>query len=520
VEGVVHRVPWRWWSVARTVSFLAAVAVTASCSLDRTPELSGERRRGVPVIPTRSASSSTGLGPNVSNIPMTDAQRPGAHCGGMDCSFTLPSVVSCCTTQTDVDRHAARQVDRCGEKHSATGDPRYGSACWQRDQLGFNDPRCQVSAPDEVGCCSDGSCGTNTARDKLGCRYALDEAPFPCEQKPDEPPVTGGPPAIECDPLGVFGVIARVDVSWGGRSGGLVGITDDGRGPILVYLLVHVEGVDANKELRGTIKPCGVELPPFYSTTLCESYNPIFPRAMWESPTMPVFPLFGRYSCYGPGCSLTLDAQTTLLGIELMEREAPWPTPAQTGKLQCPLGNGQQCFPDHDSDQLPGLSIDLNTMGQPAAGVGCNGDYIYEAAPLNADPTVIFKQVRRAETVLIGVRNKLGGSAQISADCNSGAGNGVAEFFQSRAYGCIVKEGTANLGAQPAGPDEACDGNEAQFMDENLPIYYVLGAGETPAQNLMITNKSPSTGTQFGFVRLGKLGEPMSCADVRAAPYP
>jgi hypothetical protein len=496
-------------------------AVAASCSLDRTPELSGDRRRGLPVIPTRSASSSSGLGPNVTSFPTVDAQTRGTTCGGVDCPFTDGRVISCCTTQSDVDRHAARAVDLCGERYTATGDARYGSACWQRDQVGFNDARCEASSPDEIGCCLDGKCGTNSARDRLGCRYALDEAPFACDRSTvGEPPVTGGPPADECEPSGVFGVIARVDVSWGGRSGGLVGITDDGRGPILVYLLVDIQGVDATKELRGTIKPCGVVLPAFYSTTLCESYNPIFPNEMWESPRMPVFPLLGRYSCFEPGCSLTLDAQTTLLGIQLAIPEAPWPTPTETGRIECPLGDGEECFPDFDADQLPGLTIDLNTMGMPEPGVGCNGNYTYDAAPLNADPTVIFKQVRRAQSVLIGVRNRLGGSGQLSGDCRTGAGNGIAEFFQSRAYGCVVKEGSANLGGPPAGPDEACDGNEAQFMDENLPIYHVLGAGETPASNLMITDKAASTGPQFGFVRLGNVGDPVSCADVRAAPYP
>ena len=499
--------------------------MAGGCTLERVPELSGDRRRGgVPVIPTRSASSSSGLGPNVSNIPMVEPQTRGMTCGGLACPFTASPVASCCTTQDDVDRHAALLPDRCGERYSATGEPRYGSACWQRDQLGIIDSACETSSADEVGCCTaQGMCGTVTNRDKIGCRYVLDEAPFACEGAVTGPPPTtggSGAPPPECDPLGVFGVVARVDVSWGGRSGGLVGITDDGRGPILVHLLVRVEGVDANRNLRGTINPCGVTLPPFYSTTLCESYNPIFPAAMWEESTMPEFPLLGRYSCYEPGCTLTLDAQTTLIGVQLQNPEAPWPMPSETGRLECPLGRGKQCFPDHDSNELPGISVELNTMGKPAAGVGCMGNYSYQAAPLNADPTVIFKQVRRAETVLIGVRTKLGGSGKIAGDCNTAIGSGLAEFFQSRAYGCVVKQGSANLGGQPAGANEGCDSNEAQFMDENLPIYHVLGPGETPASNLKVTDTSPSTGPQFALVRLGKLSDSVTCEDVRAAPYP
>ena len=513
-----------WQSRTGRWAALLVVAAAASCTLDRAPEFSGNRRGSIPIIPTRSASTSMGLGPNAATQPMVSAEMSGMTCGSLQCPFTSAPVTSCCTTQSDVDRKAAHFVDRCGERYSATGDPRYGSACWQRDQLGQIDPACETTSADELGCCSDqGFCGTVTTHDKIGCHYSLDESPFPCNDAVTPPTGTdpnANPSAKECDPLGVFGVLATVDVSWGGRSGGLVGITDDGRGPILVYLLVRVEAVSATREMSGSIKPCGVALPAFYSTTLCESYNPIFPNEMWESPKMPVFPLLGRYACYQPGCSITLDAQTTLIGISLTNPEAPWPTPAETGKLKCTLGMGEACFPDHDNDALPGLSIKLNTMGKPAAGVGCMGSYEYQAAPLNADPTVIFKQVRRAGTVLIGVRNKLGGAGKLSGDCNTGAGNGVAEFFESRAWGCIVKEGSSNLGGNPAGPNQPCDSNEAQFMDENLPIYHVLGPGEAPDSKLNVTNKAASTGPQFSMVRLGALTESVSCDQVRDAAYP
>jgi hypothetical protein len=515
-----------WVSLrGRTGTWAALLAVAAaSCTLDRAPEFSGNRRApGIPIIPTRSASSAMGLGPNAAQQPMVSAEMSGVICAGLQCPYTMAPVTSCCTTQNDVDRGAARFLERCGERYSATGDPRYGSACWQRDQLGLIDATCETANIDETGCCTDqGLCGTRNNSDKIGCHYALDEAPYPCKDAVNPPTGmnAGSGGDKECEPTGVFAVRASVDVSWGGRSGGLVGITDDGRGPILVHLLVRVESVSATRELSGSIKPCGVTLPAFYSTTLCESYNPKFPVEMWESPKMPTFPLLGRYSCYQPGCALTLDAQTTLLGIALTNPEAPWPTPMETGKLKCMLGEGEDCFPDHDNDSLPGLSIKLNTEGKPAPGVGCMGSYDYQAAPLNADPTVIFKQVRRAGTVLIGVRNKMGGSGKISADCNSGLGDGVAEFFESRAWGCVVKEGSANLGGMPAGPNEPCNQNEAQFMDENLPIYHVLGPGETPASNLNVTNKTASTGPQFSMVRLGKLSDDVSCDQVRNAAYP
>ena len=61
--------------------------------------------------------------------------------------------------------------------------------------------------------------------------------------------------------------------------------------------------------------------------------------------------------------------------------------------------------------------------------------------------------------MLLGVRNKLGGTGIIAADCNTGVGSGVAEFFESRAWGCVKKEGSGAIpGVQEgAGPNEACN---------------------------------------------------------------
>jgi hypothetical protein len=115
---------------------------------------------------------------------------------------------------------------------------------------------------------------------------------------------------FECEPLGVFGVRSTVDVAWGGRSGGLAALTDDGRNKIVIHLKVVIDELTADMEVKGTVQPCGVELPPFYSTTLCESYQPIFGAQIWESEKLQKIPLAGRYQCLNPGCFLTLDAQT------------------------------------------------------------------------------------------------------------------------------------------------------------------------------------------------------------------
>ena len=105
VYGVVRWWSRRWSVLTRPVLLVAAVS---SCTLERTPELSGSHRiPGVPLIPTRSASSSSGLGPSAVQGPMTPVQMSGVTCAGVPCPYTTGTTVSCCTTLNDVDRHAA-----------------------------------------------------------------------------------------------------------------------------------------------------------------------------------------------------------------------------------------------------------------------------------------------------------------------------------------------------------------------------------------------------------------------------
>ena len=502
-------------------SGVALMLALQACVMKTDPELSGDARRrpGLPIIPVRTVADTPDeaqFGDRaVPTTPTEPAQSGGLMCSGFFCPYAPLPGQPCCTTDGDVTRGAARAAGACGIDLHASPDASWGTACWQRDQLGVPGDGCdaQGTIADQPNCCTDqGLCGRADSAFGVGCHYTLDAIRVAC----------GDVDIVEevvCEAGGVFGVKAVVDVSWGGRSGGLVGLTDDGRAPIEIYLRVEATAIKANNELEGTIKPCGVVLPPFYSTTLCESYDPIFPPEMWESPSMPSFPLIGSYQCLNPGCAVTLAAQTTLLGIELDNPEAPWPTPQQTPELHCAAGTGVKCFPDHDSDMLPGLSIELTTSGMAPPGVGCEGKYKYNGAPLSADIAAIFNTVRRSDHILLGVRTKLGGTGRLSDDCNAAVGAGIAEFVQSRAYGCVVQPGTSDFGGQPAKEGEPCTAAQAAFMDENLPIYKVLSAGEKPDMVLNVVDKGQSAGPLFSMVRLGRAGDPVGCQAVRDATY-
>jgi hypothetical protein len=508
---------------------LLCAALAASCAVERTPEIGNDRRQTLNDIRESSSGGRDitpddmfGEDPTMGDFGMDD-EEGGKECGGSICPFVSAPVKQCCTADDDVLRGRARTEGRCGLSFDDVSGSSFAAGCWQRDQAGINDTRCADLKSDdgqtlELGCCTEqGLCGTQSAASGVGCHYQDGVAPETCAMISEDK---------ECNPLGVFGVRITVDVAWGGRSGGLVGLTDDGRDNIVVDLRIEVQSIDGELKFFGLARPCSVVLPPFYSTTLCESYKPIFPDRIWESATLPVIELTGQYMCLNPGCIMSIEPQTTLLGISLANPEAPWPSAGETGALPCPEGTAQECFPDHDDDDYPGLTIELQTEGEvpdeiaPDAMECAQTGYQYWGAPLSANLAALAKVVRRSDRIHLGTRTKLGGAGRLSADCMSSLGSGIAEFVQSRAWGCMVQEGTADAFGTPAGPNEACTGGEAGFMDQNLPIYLVLGAGEAPPSTLKLENMAASAGPHISMVRLGDIGDPVSCEDVRAAAYP
>ena len=251
--------------------------------------------------------------------------------------------------------------------------------------------------------------------------------------------------------------------------------------PIVIHLLAKIEKIDdGTNELHGTIQPCGVELPPFYSTTLCESYKPMFPTEIWESADLPVVPLAGRMQCRNPGCILTLDAQTVLLGIDLRTPRRRGRRRTETPTLKCTSGKGADCFLDHDDDMLPGMTIELLTMGMAPPGTGCDGRYVYKARAAQLEPGGDLRRRAARRSACCSERAPSSAArARSRPTATRGVGSGIAQFVQSRSWGCFVQPGSYNSRASmtPAGPNDPCDGAEAQFLDENLPIYNILNVG-------------------------------------------
>lgn len=454
--------------------------------------------------------------------PMTG----GLKCADVFCPFAAAPMEPCCTKAGDVESGAARAVDACGLSFAKVGSDFFGEQCWQRDQAGVVDESCppvQVDLHSEdPGCCTDnGTCGGIDNDFGLGCHGQPGATIKSCGAvTPEEDAGVGD----QCDLTGRYALEYSVDMAWGGRSGGLWELTDDGRGRLRITLLLDIEQIDdGTLELRGTTKPCGVELPAFYSSTLCEAYQPVFATRLWESPQMPEFEITGKLQCEQPGCILTISARTVLLGIELTNPEAPWPTADQTETLTCPAGSGQKCFPDHDGDGRAGLTVEIAKGGSrlPSTGNTCRNGYSKEGPPLSSSANAIFDGVRRSDRMQLGVRMKVGGSATLGEECKKGTGSAIAQFVNSRAWGCLAQQGTANYPfGRPAGANDPCTATEASFMDANLPVYKILAFGEKPPTTLELADQTASKGPQLRLVRLGALDAKVTCADVRAAPLP
>lgn len=444
----------------------------------------------------------------------------GLACGGVFCPFTSEPLSPCCTTGTDVSSERAQHVDVCGVDFSGRTATAVG--CWERDQPGVPFADCPDAYPDnaiveEPGCCmSTGVCGSRNVADAIGC-HANPGVTQRCDDNIDR--------TTTCEMTGVYAIRNEVDVYWGGRTGGIAELTDDGRGTIVIDLLVTIENPAPNGlHFDVHAQPCAVRLPAFYSTTLCETYDAQFPDSLWDSGGVQAIESTAKFQCNNPGCIAEIEPSVGLIGIEMDNPEALWPTPAQTPTYGCASGTGADCFPDVDLDGNPASTLTIRTDGRaPTSGSACGGSYARRAVPLSEDALAILDpfsgdNVRRGDRLFLGTRTKLGGSLLLPDNCNAALGVGIAEFIQSRAWGCLVKEGSGTLmGA--AGPMDPCRAAEAAFIDENLPIYQVLLQGERPNPERAVPDYA-SAGPIMRVVRLGALGSPATCSDVRNTVYP
>jgi len=324
---------------------------------------------------------------------------------------------------------------------------------------------------------------------------------------------------------GVYAIKLEADVWWQDNGAGLLGLqlVDPGRGKIIVHLIGRLTDVcEDGSGGQGEIKGCGTILPPFRSDANCDSFAITFPDVIWDSPAMPSFLTTGSTTGFNPGDILTLNQATGLLGFSMGDSEGAWPGYMETATVACPLGTGEQCFPDHDGDGKPGITVKMGRIGETDAEAGgCGGfdpplPFIFRGAPLDGGPLALVDEAPRAETIYIGLRVRMGGAGAIGSDCASGWGESTAKYMNSRVWDCEVADGTN------------CTDQAANFVDSVAPVYNILDKGAAPPMDVLKPatqgggplDQTPSRGALSALVRLGELDQSFSCADVRNAAFP
>jgi hypothetical protein len=345
---------------------------------------------------------------------------------------------------------------------------------------------------------------------------------------------------------GVYALKTEVDVWW--PSIGDPPVMDPGRGKITIWLKGELSGVCEDGTAGvGKMSACGADVPPFVSDVTCNAYKLVFPDSLWDSPMMPTFDTTGSTNGFTPGSVLDIAKATGLVGIIIDNKDtAPWPTAAQTADITCTVDGmpkmGEACFPDHDGDGNPGVTVDMKVGGnfrENGCGFDLTGEYpngrpfsFRGAPPSTLDGGLAGggeKGGRRASKFFIGLRNTLGGGGAIGADCASGMGPATADRIESRVWDCMLDPNNDN-DADPATGGaalEPCMPAEAEFVDTNSPVYNVLAKDATPPASVDIPQTQKDNGLMFdrsasmgpqGFVkRLGNPGQNFTCADVRAA---
>jgi len=374
----------------------------------------------------------------------------------------------------------------------------------------------------------DGSIREASTRDSSTRDASIRDTSIGDEAKTDSSPPKDAEQPKGCDMRGIYGGKLTVEAWWGGRTiGELVSIVDAGRDTIRLDILFSIDAIESDGTMSGTGKACNIELPPFYSTLVCESYQPVFPVQAWNSASNPVFAVSGKAECTDPGCTLHFDTVSAMLGVKLNDPFGDWPQAAETLSLSCADGTGSDCFPDHDDDGHPGITVDLLTEGIAPTASPCpwaeSGNYDYRAAPISFNLAILVDwTVPRTDRIHLGARAKIGGDIAIEDDCNGARGSAVAEGFDSRAISCYLKEGTptGDIDGTIADENTPCTSDNRQFMDENLPIYNCLKKGEVPPEDLIVVSDySPSDGPKMSLVKLGEIGDSITCEDVRNANY-
>jgi hypothetical protein len=326
---------------------------------------------------------------------------------------------------------------------------------------------------------------------------------------------------------GVYAIKTVIDVWW--HDDAEPPIIDPGRGSITLIQKATLTGVCEDGSIgQAELQHCGLTLPPMVSWPTCSAFQLEAPDALWGSPSMPRLTTTGMVTGFEVGGVLSLASATSLIGIELLDSNDPWPT--SVDEVSCDNGTGiEDCFPDHDDDGVSGVRLAFGKLDMSYRATGCGVDGLqpvrFERPRTDALGLLCpnAESCARAAELDVGLRVELSAGGAIAACSDETAtlvGRSSAESIALRAGGCLRNDGMP------------CTSGDTSFVDSMLQSYSILAAGAVPPSTVTANpcdcgsgcagdacplDQTPSVGPRTAMVRLGDVGGAIDCAAVRSA---
>lgn len=266
----------------------------------------------------------------------------------------------------------------------------------------------------------------------------------------DGGPAIGADAGDECHIPGRYAVDLRLDVTWNDTTlGGFVPLLRRGTGQIRIVALVDVAG--PLEAAQGTLRTCSAKLPDFATENLLvsEHYSVYFPDALWDSPSMPTYPLGLRYACARPGCDLVVEQVVATYGA-IGGAGTPWPERTESA--------AGITLVDHDGDGFPGVSVLTRGPSEQDA-FGAPYSHVPVSWTLNARATRVGVPLR--------VTASLSGK---QVQCGLFSGTVGHATVDARAVACVAVRGSGDAEAEAE-----CTANQVGFLDANTPAWTVVG---------------------------------------------
>jgi hypothetical protein len=249
-----------------------------------------------------------------------------------------------------------------------------------------------------------------------------------------------------CTIQGYFALETEIDVEWSGSSVGNLALTAPGSGKIVMRSLTQLDETTR----QATLSPCQLSMPDFQTAPNSvigkEVYGMDVPDEAWDGPAMPHWQTPWGLSCSAPGCTIFSGMLESVVGARVTSMPFSWP------EADGPREGFE--VTDDDSDGLPGLTY-----------VTRGPDFPTKREQPYSYPPLVTSLLYRARSVMLatGMRAQMQGTLQ---SCDHYSGTLSFGGVYARTLGCMKQYGTR--------PEEPCDEEDLQFLDENLPVWRVL----------------------------------------------